>query len=61
MAVSAAALRIEVVDQRVALPGKWDARADAEYFRAWIDDLIAQRRDPVLTPIYAEARERYAR
>ena len=47
------------------LAGKWDARADAEYFRAWIDELIGgtigQRRDPALLPIYREARERYER
>jgi hypothetical protein len=41
------------------LGGKWDARADTEYFRAWIDELIALRRDPALTPVYLEAPEQY--
>ncbi len=31
----------------VYLPGKWDARADAQYFVDWIDELVAEsRRDP---------------
>jgi hypothetical protein len=29
----------------VYLPGRWDARADAQYFVDWIDALIAASRD----------------
>lgn len=54
----------------VYLPGKWDARADAQYFLAWIDELIAEttadparfanagERDQVLR-LYREARAFY--
>jgi hypothetical protein len=56
----------------VWLSGKWDARSDAKYFVAWMDELIAQtrndekrfqhktERDEVLT-FYDKARAYYAR